>query len=107
VLRLLLGLVIGVAAGFGGGWAVFDQNVFSGKPSRHDVEQAVLESGYGDPLSASCRRLAGSDHIWTCSAEFPDNCSHDYRVVAAGGGVRVSPVTQSGFAQKLEAATGC
>jgi hypothetical protein len=79
--RSLALAAVTLVIGFGLGWVVFADH--DGGPSRHDVEQAVLESGYGTPVSAACRRQAGTDRIWRCMAHFPDGARHAYKVVAS------------------------
>jgi hypothetical protein len=74
-------VVVGLVVGLGVRWFVFAER---GSPDRRDVEQAVLESGLGTPRSARCARLEGADRVWTCTAQFPDEEPHDYRVVARG-----------------------
>jgi hypothetical protein len=72
--RAVAALILGVAVGLAVGWLLFGER---GSPGRHDVEQAVLASGFGTPTSARCSRLAGADHIWNCTAQFPDGKPYD------------------------------
>jgi hypothetical protein len=79
----LVGLV-SIAIGFGAGWLVFESDVFTGSDpaSRHDVEQAVIDSQIGTPNRAHCARVSNTDHAWDCVATEADGSTTRYRAVA-------------------------
>jgi hypothetical protein len=82
-MKLALVSLVSIALGFGAGWLIFESGVFAGSDpaSRHDVEQAVIDSGFGTPNSVRCARV-GTDHAWDCVATFPDHSTHRYRATA-------------------------
>ena len=70
--RLIVGLVIGAALGFGAGWFVFDSPLESG-PSVSEVEKRLLErvrAGGRDPDAAECEPRQARPAEFLCTVIF-------------------------------------
>src|SRR5436309_1003095 len=94
-MKFALVSLVSIAIGFGAGWLIFESSIFAGSDpaSRHDVEQAIIDSPFGTPNGARCARVRGTDHAWDCVATFPDDSTHRYRATAlSADDIGITPI---------------
>ena len=89
--RLLIGLLIGAALGFAGGWVAFGADLAGdggSRASQTDVEREVAkQSGTG---YAACHQRQYPENAWDCTTRIRnplgEDCVHDWAATVGDSG---------------------